>query len=71
MKAGILACCVIAVAWVSLAIVQLWFAPLIADVFVKLSITAALLFVVVLVISLVIREYLSEKKMKDSGHIDG
>jgi hypothetical protein len=70
-KSGIIACCLIAVAWAALAVVQLWFAPLAAAVFVKISITAGLLFVVVLVISLVVREYLSEKKMKKSGHIDG
>lgn len=71
MKTGIIVCSVIAVAWVMLALVQLWFAPLTAGMFLKISITAGLLFTVVLVISLVIREYLSEKKLKDSGHLDG
>jgi hypothetical protein len=71
MKTGIIVCSVIAVAWVVLALVQLWFAPLTAGVFLKISITAGLLFAVVLVISLVIREYLSEKKLKDDGHLDG
>lgn len=71
MKTGIIFCSVIGVAWVVLALVQLWFAPLATDVFLKLSVTAGLLFIVALVISLVIREYLSEKKLKDSGHIDG
>lgn len=71
MKTGIIVCSVIAVTWVVLALVQLWLAPLTAGVFLKISITAGLLFTVVLVISLVIREYLSEKKLKDSGHLDG
>ena len=71
MKSGIIACCVIAVAWAVLAVVQLWFSPLAAHIFAKVTITAGLLFVVVLVISLVIREYLSDKKMKEGGYIDG
>lgn len=71
MKTGIIVCSMIGVAWVVLALVQLWFAPLTAGVFLKLSVTAGLLFVVTLVISLVVREYLSEKKLKDSGHLDG
>lgn len=71
MKGGIIACCVIAAAWVVLAVFQLWFAPFAADVFMKITITAGLLFILILALSLVIREYLSEKKMKESGHIDG
>ncbi len=71
MKVGVILCCMIAVAWVVLALVQLWFVPLDAAVFIKISITAGLLFVIVLVLSLVLREYLADKKLKDSGHLDG
>jgi hypothetical protein len=71
MKTGIIACCLIAVAWVALAIVQLWATPLSPTMFFKISVTAGLLFAVVLVLTLVVREYMSEKKLKDSGHIDG
>ncbi len=71
MKVGVILCCLIAVAWVALALVQLWFMPLDAALFIKISITAGLLFIVVLVLSLVLREYLTDKKLKDSGHLDG
>lgn len=71
MKVGVILCCLIAVAWVALALAQLWFMPLDAALFIKISITAGLLFIVVLVLSLVLREYLTDRKLKDSGHLDG
>ncbi len=71
MKAGIVACSAIAVVWVTIAIVQLWATPLSPTTFLKISVTAGLLFGIVLVLSLVVREYRNEKTMKDSGHIDG
>lgn len=70
MKSGIIACCALAIVWVVLAVIQLWFAPLAGETFVKITITLALAFTVVLLLSLVVREYMSEKNMKDSGHID-
>lgn len=71
MKTGIVACSAIAIGWVLLAIVQLWATPLSPAAFFKVSVTAGLLFMLILVLSLVVREYFGEKKMKDSGHIDG
>ncbi|QKE64233.1 hypothetical protein HNE05_13020 [Aquipseudomonas campi] len=57
-------------AWAAMAIIQLWFEPLTAEVFVKLSVTAGVVEVVVLIVALVIREYCSEKELKSKGYLD-
>ncbi|WP_151638824.1 hypothetical protein [Noviherbaspirillum aerium] len=71
MKAGLLTTLAIAVAWALLAIAQIWIQPVSAQVFFKLSVTAGILIGIVLVVTLAVREYVSEKKMKDNGFIDG
>lgn len=70
MKIGALICVMIAVGWVMLAIAQLWFLIVTAEVFIKLSISAGLLFVLILCVSLALREYTTEKKQKRDGYID-
>ena len=71
MKIGIISALGIALSWVVLALVQLWVQPLSADLFFKLTVTAGILVVVIVVVTLVVREYLSEKKLKQDGFIDG
>jgi len=71
MKLGLISALAIAVAWALLAIVQLWAQPLPAGVFIKVSVTAGILVVLILIVTLAVREYLSEKKLKDDGYIDG
>lgn len=71
MKLGVIAGLVIGLGWVFLALVQLWFSPLSNELFFKLSVTAGVLLVAVVVVTLVVREYLSEKKLKQDGFIDG
>lgn len=70
MRTGAIICLVIFVTWIIIALLQLWFDLLSGEIFLKLTITAGALFVVVLGISLVVREYIDEKKMKDDGYID-
>lgn len=70
MRAGSIICLCIFVLGALLSLAQLWFAPLSAEVFSKVLITLGVIFIVVLGITLVRREYISEKKMKDSGFID-
>jgi hypothetical protein len=70
MKIGAIICLAIFVAWVIIALLQLWFDLLSGEIFWKLTLTAGALFVVVLGVSLVVREYIDEKKMKDGGYID-
>ncbi|MDD1612874.1 MAG: hypothetical protein LUQ57_06985 [Methylococcaceae bacterium] len=70
MRTGAILCLLIFVTWVFIALLQLWFDLLSGELFWKLTITAGALFVVVLGVSLVVREYVEEKKMKDDGYID-
>ena len=70
MRAGALICLLIFVAWVVLALVQLWWAPLGGELFFKLTITAGALFVVALGITLVLSEYVTAKRQKDRGYLD-
>lgn len=70
MKIGAAVALLILVLWALLAILQLWFTPLSAEVFVKVTITAAIVEGVVLLVTLAVREYLSEKQMKKDGFLD-
>lgn len=70
MKTGSIVCLVLFVATALLVLLQMWFTPLGAEVFTKTVITLVVLFVVALGITLVKKEYVEEKEMKDSGYID-
>lgn len=70
MHTGALVCLAIFVLGALLSLAQLWFMPMSAEVFTKVMITLGVLFVVALAVTLVRREYLAEKKMKDQGYID-
>jgi hypothetical protein len=70
-KTGILSCLFIGVGWAVLAIVQLWLQPLSADVFLKVSITLGIVLAAIIVVTLVVKEYVSEQKLKKDGFIDG
>lgn len=70
MKIGIITCLSIAVAWALLAVVQLWFQIISGAVFLKLSITAGVAVIIILIVTLAIREYLTDKEMKSKGFID-
>ncbi|MNJ03381.1 hypothetical protein D3C73_1636730 [compost metagenome] len=70
MRAGALVCLSIFVAWVALALVQLWFAPLGGELFIKLSVTAGALFVVALGVTLVLTEYARDQRQKERGYLD-
>lgn len=58
------------VAWVLLAIVDMWFDVVSWAVFIKLTITLALLAVVALVIAIAKREYVDDEKLKKDKYID-
>jgi hypothetical protein len=70
MRTGAIICLLIFVAWVFMALLQLWFGILSSAMFWKLTITAGALFIVVLAIALVVREYIADKKLKEDGYID-
>lgn len=71
MKLGLMSALAVAVIWALVAIAQVWVQPVSADVFLKLTLTAAILIVIIVVVTLALKEYGSEKKMKDDGFIDG
>lgn len=70
MKIGVLIGLSLFVAWAALALIQLWFQPMTAEIFIKLSITAGVVETVILIVTLVIREYRSDKELKSKGYID-
>ncbi|WP_218955513.1 hypothetical protein [Acinetobacter sp. YH12094] len=49
---------------------QLWSKLLSVEVFTKLTVTVAILEAIIIIATLVIREYLTDKKMKKDGYID-
>jgi len=70
MKFASISTIVLLVAWVLLAIIDMWFDIISWPVFIKLTLTLALLGVVVLVIALVKREYIDDKSLKKDKYID-
>lgn len=70
MRISALLCLAIFVAWVALALLQLWFVPFDGALFLKLSLTAAALFGVVLGVSLVLREQASDRRLRQRGYLD-
>ena len=70
MKYGSIVCTALFVLGVFLCLVQIWLAPFGHEIFIKLLFTIGALFVVALAITLVTREYFSEKEMKKKGYID-
>jgi uncharacterized membrane protein YcjF (UPF0283 family) len=71
MKIGLISMLSITVAWAILAVIQLWAQLLTAENFLKVSATAGILVAIILIVTLVAREYFSEKKLKNDGFIDG
>ena len=70
MKGGAIICTALFVSAVLLSLVQMWFSPIAAELFWKLLITIGAFFIIALGITLVAKEYLSEKEMKKKGYID-
>ena len=70
MKYGVISALFISILWSILSILQLWFSILNTDVFVKLTVTAGILLVIIVIVTLVIREYLSDKQLKKDGFLD-
>ncbi|NND82694.1 MAG: hypothetical protein HKN50_09725 [Gammaproteobacteria bacterium] len=56
--------------WVLLAIVDMWFDIMSAEMFIKVTITLGLLSILVLAVALVRREYMDEKQLRKDKYID-
>ncbi|MCK5898560.1 MAG: hypothetical protein KAG06_05765 [Methylococcales bacterium] len=70
MKYGSIVCTFLFILGVFLSLLQMWFSPFDAEIFFKLLVTIAGFFIIALGITLVFKEYLSEKEMKDKGYLD-
>ena len=70
MKYGSIVCAILFVLGVFLFLAQVWFSPMTPETFWKLIFTIGVLLITALVITLVFKDYLSEKKMKEKGYID-
>ena len=70
MKKGSIICLGIFVLAALLGLLQLWFALLSAELFSKVIITLGVAFVIALVVTLVKKEYIDDKNLKDSGFLD-
>ena len=70
MKIATITCLGIVLSWVVLFLLQLWGPVVTPALFIKLTITAAVLVAVILLAALAIREYVNDKKLKDDGYID-
>lgn len=57
--------------WSALALVQLWVAPLSADVFVKLTASIAIVLLLLAASTLMLTEYRKEKRLEKSDFLDG
>jgi hypothetical protein len=58
------------IAWVVMAIIDIWFDIVSWAIFIKASITLGLLAVLALCIAIAKPEYIEEKQMKKDKHID-
>ena len=58
------------VIWVILTMVMMWTDVLDSEIYVKLSITLGIIVVATILIALAIKEYGSEKKLKDHNYLD-
>lgn len=70
MKYGSIVCTGIFVLSVLLTLAQVWFAPFEPALFWKLMFTLGAFFVIALAITLVLREYFSERELKKKGYLD-
>lgn len=70
MKTAVIAGLTVFIGWMLLALAQLWFDLLAIDVFIKASISAGILLLLIIIVSLVIREYLSDNDLKNKNFLD-
>lgn len=69
MKGGSIVCTLLFVVSILLCLAQMWFEPFDTEIFWKLLITLAAFFAIALGITLVFRDYVSEKEMQKKGFL--
>ena len=70
MKIATIISTILLVIWVILTMVVMWTDELGSGMYIKLSITMGIVVVVTILIALALREYGSEKKLKDHNYLD-
>ena len=70
MKIATIISTVLLVIWVIMTMVVMWTDALDGTLYVKLSITMGIVVVATILIALALREYGSEKKLKDHNYLD-
>lgn len=70
MKIATIISSVLLVIWVILTMVKMWSEVLDSTLYIKLSITMGIIVVATILIALALKEYGSEKKLKDHNYLD-
>ncbi len=70
MKIATIISTILLVIWVLLTMVVMWTDELDGAIYIKLSITMGIVVVATILIALALREYGTEKKMKDHNYLD-
>jgi uncharacterized membrane protein (DUF485 family) len=70
MKIATIISSILLVVWVILTMLAMWTEHIDISLYVKLSITLGILISSIIVIAIAVREYGSEKKMKDHNYLD-
>jgi len=70
MKIATIISTLLLVIWVIMTIVVMWTDELDSTIYIKLSITMGIVVVATILIALALREYGSEKKLKDHNYLD-
>jgi len=70
MKIATMISIVLLVIWVIMTMVMMWTDALDGSMYVKLSVTMGIVVVATILIALALKEYGSEKKLKDHNYLD-
>ena len=70
MKIATIISTILLVVWVLLTMVVMWTDALESSMYIKLSITMGIIAVATILIALALREYGTEKKLKDHNYLD-
>ena len=70
MKIATIISTVLLVSWVIITMVMMWTEALDSSMYIKLSITMGIVVVATILIALALREYGTEKKLKDHNYLD-
>ena len=70
MKIATIISTILLVIWVILTMIVMWTDELDGTLYVKLSVTIGIVVVATILIALALREYGSEKKLKDHNYLD-